>query len=312
MAEQTNRTLVGSVLFIDIVGYSRRGVDEQVRLKRRFNTVLNDALDQVPAQDRIAVDTGDGAAVAFLENPEAALFAALVMLDHAGEVPVRMGINLGPLTLMQDINGRDNMVGDAINAAERVMSFAADGQLLVSRSFYEVVRRLSHEYADLFREQSPVADKHGRYHEIYAVSEAVRVGRRVAQTHARVKAERRAVPAPAPSDASPPKIFDAGTHFVVSGFSEAAVRETLAKLEAEGHSLLSAVVQVGSKWLASVSNPKLSTEAKVEEFGFKRVITGATREAVALKLQDLVNLGSVVVQEPEIVDGVWTAVCERL
>jgi hypothetical protein len=128
VAEQTNRTLVGSVLFIDIVGYSRRGVDEQVRLKRRFNAVLNDALDQVPAHDRIAVDTGDGAAIAFLENPEAALFAALVMLDHAGEVPVRMGINLGPLTLMQDINGRDNMVGDAINAAERVMSFAADGQ----------------------------------------------------------------------------------------------------------------------------------------------------------------------------------------
>ena len=310
MPEQANRTLVCSVLFMDIVGYSKHGVDEQVRLKRKLNTVLNEALDQVPPNERIAVDTGDGAAISFLENPEAALFAALVVLDHAAEVRVRMGINLGPVTLMPDINGRDNMVGDGINAAERVMSFATDGQLLVSRSFYEVVRHLSHEYADLFREQTPVADKHGRYHEIYAVSEAVRVGRRVAQTHARFKQERRA--APAPAEDGPPRVFDAGTHLVVSGFTEAAVRETLAKLEPQGHTLLSPVVQVGSKWLASVSNPKTSVEAKVEEFGFKRVITGVTREAVQLKLQELVERGWVVVRKPELADGEWSAVCERL
>ena len=310
MTEQANRTLVCSVLFLDIVAYSKHGVDEQVRLKRKLNQVLNEALDQVPANERIAVDTGDGAAVSFLENPEAALFAALVVLDHAGEVPVRMGINLGPVTLMQDINGRDNMVGDGINSAERVMSFAKDGQLLVSRSFYEVVRHLSREYADLFREAPATSDKHGRSHEVYAVSEAVRVGRRVAQSHARFKQERRA--APAPSETSPPRVFDAGTHLVVSGFSEAAVRELLGKLGAEGHKLLSPVVQVGSKWLASVSNPKLAVEARVEEFGFKRVITGPTREAVQLKVQDLIEHGSTVVQPPELADGMWTAVCERI
>jgi class 3 adenylate cyclase len=311
MTEQANRTLVCSVLFMDIVGYSKHGVDEQVRIKRKLNRVLNEALDQVPAADRIVVDTGDGAAISFLENPESALFAALVVLDHAGEVQVRMGINLGPVTLIQDINGRDNMVGDGINTAERVMSFADARQLLVSRSFYDVIRHLSREYAELFRSREPISDKHGRAHEVYAVSEAVRVGRRVAQTHARFKEERRAAPPPA-IDGAPPKMFDAGTHLVVSGFSESAVRELLRKLEAEGHRLMSPVVQVGSKWLASVSNPKLAVEAKVEELGFKRIVTGPTREAVALKLQDLVELGSTVVQAPELADGVWTAVCERV
>ena len=310
MTEPANRTLVCSVLFLDIVGYSMHGVDEQVRLKRRLNMVLNEALDQVPPDERIIIDTGDGAAISFLENPEAALFAALVVLDHAGEVPVRIGINLGPVTLMQDINGRDNMVGDGINAAERVMSFAKDGQLLVSRSFYDVVRHLSHEYADLFREQTPVSDKHGRYHEIYAVSEAVRVGRRVARTHARFKEERRA--APVTTDSTPPRVFDAGTHFVVSGYSETAVREVVRQLDAEGNKLLSPVVQVGSKWLASVSNPKLKEEAKVQELGFKRIVTGPTKESVQVKLQDLVDRGSTVVQPPELADGLWTAVCERL
>jgi hypothetical protein len=32
LADNTNRTLVCSVLFIDIVGYSKKGVGEQVKL----------------------------------------------------------------------------------------------------------------------------------------------------------------------------------------------------------------------------------------------------------------------------------------
>jgi hypothetical protein len=143
------------------------------------------------------------------------------------------------------------------------------------------------------------------------VSEAVRVGRRVAQTHARFKQERRVAPAP-PVDDSPPKVLDAGTHLVVSGFSEPAVRELLAQLEVKGHQRLSAVVQVGNKWIVSVSNPQLDIEARVEEFGFKRVITGPTREAVQLKLQDFMDRGSTLVQEPELADGVWIAVCEKV
>lgn len=309
MADTTNRTLVGSVLFIDIVGYSQKGVDDQVRLKQRFNTIITEAIEQVPAAERIMADTGDGAAISFLENPEVALFAALVMLDHAGEVPVRMGINLGPVTLMKDVNVRDNVVGDGINAAERVMSFAEQGQLLVSRSFYEVISRLSHEYADLFIPEAPRTDKHGRAHDLYTVSQAVRVGRRVAQTHARVRQERRV--ASTGPDRSPPQVFDAGSHFVVSGYSERAVRELVQKLEAQGHKPISAVVQVGSKWLASVDNPRLAVQATVEEFGFKRIISGPTREAVQMKLQDLLERGAVLVQEAELADGVWTAVCEK-
>ena len=309
MADHTNRTLVCSVLFIDIVEYSKKGVDEQVRLKQRFNTIISNALQQVASRERIVVDTGDGAAISFLENPEGALFSALAMLDHFGEVPVRMGINLGPVTLMEDINGRDNMVGDGINVAERVMSFAKQGQLLVSRSFYEVVSRLSHEYADLFREEASRTDKHDRAHALYAVSDAVRVGRRVAQAHERLKVERRA--APVAPDPSPPQVFDAGTHFVVSGYSERTVRGLVGKLEAQGHRLLSAVVQVGSKWLASIDNPKLAVPATVEEFGFKRLVSAPTREAVDLKVRDLIERGAVLVQEAELNEGVWTAVCEK-
>jgi len=309
MAEHANRTLVCSVLFVDIVGYSKKGVADQVRLKHAFNGILAAALDQVPPAERVVVDTGDGAAVTFLGDPEGALFIALALLDKVGELPVRLGINLGPVSLMKDINGLENVVGDGINVAERVMSFATPGQVLVSRSFYEVMALLSPDYAALFRQEATRTDKHERAHELYAVTDAVRVGRRVQEAQARLRTQRRA--APPPEDDSPAQVFDAGTHFIVSAYSRARLDDAVAGLARQGSRLLSPPTQVGAKWLASVDNPRLAVQAEVREFGFKRVITGPTLEAVRLKVQDLVERGAVLVQDAELADGVWTAVCEK-
>jgi class 3 adenylate cyclase len=310
MADQATRTLVGSVLFIDIVGYSKKGVADQVKLKRVFNELLTVAMEQVSPRERVVVDTGDGAAITFLGDPEGALFVGLAVLDKVGEIPVRLGINLGPVSLVKDINGRDNVVGDGINAAERVMSFAGQGQLLVSRPFFEVMSLLSADYASLFKQERSRLDKHNRAHDLFAVTDAVRVGRRVQEAQARLRrSQRRAVPVP--EDDAPAQVFDAGTHFIVSARSQAKVQDAVQKLAGQGCQLLSPMAQVGSKWVASVGNPRLTVQAKVETFGFKRVITGPTIEAVRLKLQDLLERGAVLVQDAELADGVWTAVCEK-
>ena len=136
---------------------------------RRFNQALAAALEQVAPRDRIILDTGDGAAITFMGDPEDALFAAMAMRDLAASVPVRLGVNLGPVRLVKDLNGQMNIIGDGINVAQRVMSFARPGQLLVSRSFYEVVSCLSRDYATLFRHEGSRTDKHVRAHEVYAV-----------------------------------------------------------------------------------------------------------------------------------------------
>ena len=52
MAESHSRTLICSVLFIDIVEYSRKPVVEQIALKDRFNELLSDALRGVAVNDR--------------------------------------------------------------------------------------------------------------------------------------------------------------------------------------------------------------------------------------------------------------------
>jgi hypothetical protein len=91
------------------------------------------------------------------------------MRDAAAGLGVRAGVNLGPVRLVKDLNGQVNIIGDGINVAQRVMSFARPGQLLVSRSFYEVVSCLSRDYASLFRHEGSRTDKHVRDHEVYSV-----------------------------------------------------------------------------------------------------------------------------------------------
>ena len=310
--EESGRTRVCSVLFIDIVDYSRRDVAEQVRLKNMFNLVMTSALGHVEPEERVVVDTGDGAAITFLGDPERALYVGLEVFDNVGELPVRMGINLGPVSLMKDLNGLDNVIGDGINVAQRIMSFAGSGDLFVSRQFYDIVSRLSDDYAAMFKPEGSRTDKHQRAYDVYSVSKAVRVGRRVAGDQLKLKKKRRAGPDTtfSPVERTPAQVFDAGSHYMVSGYSEESVRDAAQKLIAGGGKLIAPLSQMGRKWLASVSNPKLDVEARVEEMGFKRVITGPTREAVQLKVQDLVERGSTLVQEPELADGVWTAVCE--
>jgi class 3 adenylate cyclase len=171
------RTFICSVVFIDIVEYTKKLVNEQIRIKERFNAFLSKAIKDISVSDRIILDIGDGAAIGFLGDPEDALFVAMSLRDSlkdnqdeaTPDLQVRMGINLGPVKLLKDINNQPNLIGDGINVSQRIMSFAEPGQLLVSRSYYDIVSCLSQEYAKLFQYQGARADKHVREHDIYAV-----------------------------------------------------------------------------------------------------------------------------------------------
>ena len=172
-----NRTFICSVVFIDIVEYTKKSVNDQIRIKERFNILLSEAIKDISVSDRIILDTGDGAAIGFHGDPEDALFVAMSLRDSlkddqdeaTPDLHVRMGINLGPVKLLKDINNQPNLIGDGINVSQRIMSFAEPGQLLVSRSYYDIVSCLSQEYAKLFQYRGARADKHVREHDIYAV-----------------------------------------------------------------------------------------------------------------------------------------------
>jgi class 3 adenylate cyclase len=169
------RTWLVSVLFVDMVKYSTQSQEVQAQWRARFKQYLGEGLKNTPEHDRVILDCGDGAAIVFLGEPEAAMTCALSVLGNIvqekGPSPkplhVRIGINLGSVKLVRDINGNMAAAGDGINVGQRIMSFAGDNQILVSRSFFEVASLLTEGYAALFRAEGVRKDKHEREHVVY-------------------------------------------------------------------------------------------------------------------------------------------------
>lgn len=180
MVEDRGNTKMLSVLFVDIVGYSKKTNAGQMKLKGRFVALWRQAIQDVPPADIMVVDAGDGAALTALVEQEDTIRVAqklrdLMLLDnaanHAEPMYMRMGINFGPVQLSKDVHGKDCIVGDAINMAQRVMSFADPGQITVSRSYYDVILPLADKYKEILYYLGKKADKHVRYHDIYGLGD---------------------------------------------------------------------------------------------------------------------------------------------
>ena len=177
MNDRINKTSICSIVFLDIIDYSKKSDADQIEVKNQFNDLINRGLKGVAQNDRIILDTGDGMAIAYMGSPEDAMFVALTIRDgilksnlqSAAPLYVRFGINLGPVRIVSDINGQPNIIGDGINVAQRIMSFAQANQILVSRSYYEVTSRLTVEFSEMFDYSGVKHDKHVREHEVYSV-----------------------------------------------------------------------------------------------------------------------------------------------
>lgn len=176
-SERKNRTVICTVLFADIVKFSERGVADQTAIKENFNELVGEAVVNIAPVDRMVLDTGDGVALCLFGDPEEGMFLALALRDgfsreRPASVPdylVRIGLNLGPIKVVTDLNGQFNAIGDGINVAQRVMNFAEPGQVLCARSYYEIVSRLSDDFSRLFEFIGVRHDKHVREHDVYEV-----------------------------------------------------------------------------------------------------------------------------------------------
>ncbi|MFT5741882.1 MAG: hypothetical protein ACI822_003224 [Gammaproteobacteria bacterium] len=170
-----NRTWLASVLFLDIVGYSRVPVDQQLAFKAHFKSIVAPGLTRLNMEECIQLDTGDGCAICYLGDPES-LYPIAIQLqqqfssldpDASDYYQVRLGLNLGPIKITDGIGGDRNCVGSGINDAQRVMDFAAENQLLISRSFFEMVNSMSSAYSDQLRAAGSRSDKHDKIHDVY-------------------------------------------------------------------------------------------------------------------------------------------------
>lgn len=127
------------VLFLDIVGYSKETAAEQSRQISRLNGAVNESAAYTEAKNSASVQylhTGDGMALAFFNDVLAPVRTAREIATLLkGGLPLRMGIHSGLVLPQMDVAGRDNMVGEGLNTAQRVMDFGDAGHILLSAQY---------------------------------------------------------------------------------------------------------------------------------------------------------------------------------
>jgi len=139
---------VAHVLFLDLVGYSTLAMEDQRELLRELQDLVRQAPHFVEADkqhDLIALPTGDGMALVFFGDPtaaaECALEIALAIREHPA-IKLRMGLHIGPVYRVNDINKNLNVSGGGINLAQRVMDAGDGDHILVSSGMADVLTQV--------------------------------------------------------------------------------------------------------------------------------------------------------------------------
>src|SRR5438046_6146718 len=129
---------IAHLLLIDVVGYSKLLVNEEIELLQELNQIVRDtecfrAAEASGKFDRVS--TGDGMALLFFRSPEEPVRCALeiskTLQDHP-RIQVRMGVHSGPVNRVTDVNDKTNFAGSGINVAQRVLDCGDAGHILLS------------------------------------------------------------------------------------------------------------------------------------------------------------------------------------
>src|SRR5262245_221950 len=138
------------VLFIDIVGFSKRLINEQRALLDALNRIVRNtsAFRRDEATRKLRkIPTSDGLALVFYtakkEPVECALEIARANIEHP-ELELRMGVHTGLVSGVIDVNESANVAGAAINMAQRIMDCGDGGHILLSKRVAEDLE----QYAD--------------------------------------------------------------------------------------------------------------------------------------------------------------------
>jgi hypothetical protein len=172
MNDKLKKTSICNVVALEIIDCSKKTETEQVELKKLLNGFIQHAVIDVPQEDREIVETATGAYIACsgpLEDAlEDALFISITIRDEIlknnthGTTPlyVQFGINLGAVRALKKA-----LVGEGIDEAQSIMSFAEPNQILVSQGYFDMASKLTQEMAQMFEKY----EMHAHEHDIYAV-----------------------------------------------------------------------------------------------------------------------------------------------
>ncbi|MFQ5970436.1 MAG: adenylate/guanylate cyclase domain-containing protein [Nitrososphaerales archaeon] len=161
-------------LFVDIAGLLALGsVKKQINKIKELNSVIEscEIFQNTEPTSMIVLPSGDGICIGFLQGPELPLMLALELHQKLGPynkakspedaLRIRIGMNDGPVYVVRDVMGNQNIWGPGIIISRRVMDVGDEGHILVSQRMAETLRELSDEYKVLIKPLHDYTFKHG-------------------------------------------------------------------------------------------------------------------------------------------------------
>jgi KaiC/GvpD/RAD55 family RecA-like ATPase len=169
--------------FIDIVGLSdpSLSVKKQIAKIENLNRMITscDIFTKASNDKKIVLPTGDGMAIGFLLNPELPLKLSIQLhqklrsYNHSKKsnediISVRIGISSGPIFIVSDINGNQNVWGPGIIVARRVMDLGDNMHILLADPLADQLIALKDEYRTIIKPLTNYEIKHGQKITLYS------------------------------------------------------------------------------------------------------------------------------------------------
>lgn len=169
--------------FIDIVGLS----DPSLSVRKQISKIENlnrmiascEAFIKASKDKRIILPTGDGMAIGFLLNPELPLQLSIQLhqklrsynrskKSSEDSIEVRIGISSGPVFIVSDINGNQNVWGPGIIVARRVMDLGDNMHILLTDPLAGELIAIKDEYKMMIKPIGNYEIKHGQKIRLYS------------------------------------------------------------------------------------------------------------------------------------------------
>ncbi len=161
--------------FTDIVAGSDPTIttNEQARKIILLNKLVEvtDIFKQRDPEATLVLPTGDGMAIGFSDSPEKPLNLSIEVHKGLGRynkprpekdrVHLRIGLDTGPVYMIKDLNGHENVWGPGIIMARRVMDLAEKMNILCSARFANDIKMLRPEYKSILHPIGDYQIKHG-------------------------------------------------------------------------------------------------------------------------------------------------------
>jgi len=183
LADISSLTKTYHWFFCDIVAGSNPNLvtKEQVRKIIALNELISrtETFKDRNPDGTVVLPTGDGMAIGFDDSPEKPLRLTLQLhraLSKYNEtkrgkdkVLIRVGIDTGPVYIVKDVLGNDNVWGPGIIMTRRVMDLAGDMNIFASSRIAEDIKNLSPEYKEIMHQIGDYSIKHGEQLILYNI-----------------------------------------------------------------------------------------------------------------------------------------------